>query len=73
MPLKKRIQPHIRLGEGDVAKIVFIAGNPDRIPKIAAKVGLDQNIQNKAIRLLYEAKKKQVITGKDPAGIAAAA
>lgn len=38
MPLKKRIQPHIRLGEGDVAKIVFIAGNPDRIPKIAAKM-----------------------------------
>jgi hypothetical protein len=37
-PLKKRIQPHIRLGEGDVAKVVFIAGNPDRIPKIAAKM-----------------------------------
>jgi uridine phosphorylase len=37
-PVKKRIQPHIRLGEGDVADVVFIAGNPDRIPKIAAKM-----------------------------------
>ncbi len=33
--MKKRIQPHIRLGEGDVADVVFIAGNPDRVPKIA--------------------------------------
>lgn len=36
--MKKRIQPHIRLGEGDVGDVVFIAGNPDRVPKIAAKM-----------------------------------
>jgi uridine phosphorylase len=36
--MKKRVQPHIRLGEGDVGNVVFIAGNPDRVPKIAAKM-----------------------------------
>ncbi|MFX1509934.1 MAG: nucleoside phosphorylase [Promethearchaeota archaeon] len=44
--MKKRIQPHIRLGEGDVANVVFIAGNPDRIPKIAAKMTEAEEIGN---------------------------
>ena len=44
--MKKRIQPHIRLGEGDVADVVFIAGNPDRIPKIAAKMKDAEEIGN---------------------------
>lgn len=44
--MKKRIQPHIRLGEGDVAKIVFIAGNPDRVPKIANKMKDSTEIGN---------------------------
>jgi uridine phosphorylase len=36
--LKKRIQPHIRLGEGDVEAVAFIAGDPNRIPRIAEKM-----------------------------------
>ena len=44
--MKKRIQPHIRLGEGDVGKVIFIAGNPDRIPKIAAKMKDPEEIGN---------------------------
>ncbi|MFW9910399.1 MAG: nucleoside phosphorylase [Candidatus Thorarchaeota archaeon] len=36
--LKRRIQPHIRVGEGDVHEIVLIAGNPDRVPIIASKM-----------------------------------
>lgn len=40
------MQPHIRLGEGDVAKVVFVAGNPDRIPKIAAKMKDSEEIGN---------------------------
>ncbi|MFO7837857.1 MAG: nucleoside phosphorylase [Candidatus Thorarchaeota archaeon] len=36
--MKKRIQPHLRVGEGDVEDICLIAGNPDRIPKIAAQM-----------------------------------
>ena len=44
--MKKRIQPHIRLGEGDVGKVVFIAGNPDRVPKIAAKMKDAEEIGN---------------------------
>jgi uridine phosphorylase len=36
--LKRRIQPHLRVGEGDVEKVVLIAGNPDRIPVMAAKL-----------------------------------
>ncbi len=37
-PLKKRIQPHLRVGEGDVEKIVVITGNPDRVPVIASRM-----------------------------------
>ena len=36
--MKKRIQPHIRLGEGDVEAVAFIAGDPNRIPRIAEKM-----------------------------------
>jgi len=36
--LKRRIQPHLRVGEGDVEEVVIITGNPDRVPKIAAKM-----------------------------------
>jgi uridine phosphorylase len=36
--LKKRIQPHIRLGEGDVEAVAFIAGDPNRVPRIAEKM-----------------------------------
>jgi len=36
--LKTRVQPHLRVGEGDVAEVVIITGNPDRVPKIASKM-----------------------------------
>jgi len=36
--MKKRVQPHLRVGVDDVEEIVLIAGNPDRVPKIAAKM-----------------------------------
>jgi len=36
--LKKRIQPHIRLGEGDVEAVAFIAGDPNRVPRIAERM-----------------------------------
>ena len=35
--MKRRIQPHLRVGEGDVEKVTLIAGNPDRVPVIASK------------------------------------
>jgi uridine phosphorylase len=35
--LKTRVQPHLRVGEGDVEEVVIITGNPDRVPKIASK------------------------------------
>jgi len=35
--LKRRVQPHLRVGEGDVEKVTLIAGNPDRVPIIASK------------------------------------
>ncbi len=34
--MKRRIQPHLRVGEGDVTEIVIITGNPDRVPLIAS-------------------------------------
>lgn len=36
--LKRRIQPHVRVGEGDVHEIVLVAGNPDRVPIIGSKM-----------------------------------
>lgn len=36
--MKTRVQPHLRVGEGDVADVVIITGNPDRVPKIASKM-----------------------------------
>jgi uridine phosphorylase len=36
--LKIRVQPHLRVGEGDVEKVVIITGNPDRVPVIASKM-----------------------------------
>jgi transcription initiation factor TFIIB len=43
------------------------------IPKIASNAELDQRTQNLAIELLHKAKKRNVVVGKGPAGIAAAA
>lgn len=36
--MKKRVQPHIRVGEGDVEKVTLIMGNPDRVPIVASKM-----------------------------------
>lgn len=36
--MKRRIQPHLRVGEGDVEDVVIITGNPDRVPVIASKM-----------------------------------
>ena len=43
------------------------------LPKIASNAGLDQRTQNLAMELLHKAKKRKVVVGKGPAGIAAAA
>jgi uridine phosphorylase len=44
--MKRRIQPHIRLGEGDVEKVIFISGNPDRVPRIAEKMKDPEQLSN---------------------------
>ncbi|MHA2211806.1 MAG: nucleoside phosphorylase [Candidatus Thorarchaeota archaeon] len=36
--LKKRVQPHLRVGEGDVERFTLIMGNPDRVPVVASKM-----------------------------------
>ncbi len=36
--MKRRIQPHLRLGEGDVEEVVFISGDPNRVPLIASRM-----------------------------------
>ena len=43
------------------------------VPKIASKVGLGQKTQNLAVDLLQRAKQRNMIVGKGPAGVAAAA
>ena len=34
--MKKRIQPHLMLGEGDVERVSFLSGDPERVPLIAS-------------------------------------
>lgn len=36
--MKIRVQPHLRVGEGDVEKVTIITGNPDRVPRIAGEM-----------------------------------
>ena len=43
------------------------------VSKIAAKVGISEKTQRKAIEILREAEKRKAIAGKDPMGLAAAA
>jgi len=50
--------------------------NPDaqlRVPKIAAKVGVGERTQQKAVEILRDATKLRTTAGKDPMGLAAAA
>ncbi len=42
--MKRRIQPHLRVGEGDVEKIVLVSGNPDRVPTIASKMKDEEEV-----------------------------
>ncbi len=44
-----------------------------RVPKIAAKVGIGEKIQQKAVEILREAERMKTTAGKDPMGLAAAA
>lgn len=50
-----------------------IPGAQERIPKIAAKVGVGERTQQVAIGLLRRAEKMKTTAGKDPMGLAAAA
>jgi transcription initiation factor TFIIB len=45
----------------------------NRIPKIASKANIPQNIQQRASELLRTAEKEKITAGKDPNGLAAAA
>jgi len=44
----------------------------DHISRIAEKVGISGETQSLAVKILREAKRKRITTGKDPLGIAAA-
>jgi len=44
-----------------------------RVPKIAAKVGVGEKTQQKAVEILRDATKAKTTAGKDPMGLAAAA
>ena len=45
----------------------------NRVPKIASRANIPQNIQNRAVALLRTAEKEKITAGKDPNGLAAAA
>jgi len=50
-----------------------IPGAEERIPKIAAKVGVGEKTQQTAIEILKKAENLKTTAGKDPMGLAAAA
>jgi len=45
----------------------------DFVPRFCLKLGLDREVEAKAIEIIKEAEKKEITEGKDPLGIAAAA
>lgn len=53
--MKTRVQPHLRVGEGDVEKVTIITGNPDRVPKIAAKMKNPEEISRYRGLVTYRA------------------
>jgi transcription initiation factor TFIIB len=59
-----------------VNELKLNAPNPstkDRIPKIAAEIGVSQSVELYAIDIIVEAEKQRISAGKDPSGMAAAA
>lgn len=55
IPLKTRIQPHLRVGEGDVEKHVIITGNPDRVPVIASRMNDPEEVSRYRGLVTYRA------------------
>ncbi len=53
--MKRRVQPHLRVGEGDVEKVVIITGNPDRVPLIANGMRDPQEVSRYRGLLTYRA------------------
>ncbi len=53
--MKKRVQPHIRAGEGDVERVTLISGNPDRVPIIASKMSDPEEVARYRGFLIYRA------------------
>ncbi len=53
--MKFRIQPHLRVGEGDVEKVVIITGNPDRVPLIASQMKKGEEVARNRGLVTYRA------------------
>jgi len=70
---KKDIARCYRLLLRELSLKMPIPGAEERIPKIAAKVGVGEKTQQAAIEILRRAEKIKTTAGKDPMGLAAAA
>ncbi|MBU3896896.1 MAG: transcription initiation factor IIB [Nanoarchaeota archaeon] len=57
----------------ELAIRILPAPPQDYIPRFASMLGLTDNVQAKAIRILVQAKKNEATSGKGPTGVAAAA
>lgn len=57
----------------ELAIRILPAPPQDYIPRFASMLGLTDNVQAKAIRILKQAKKNEATSGKGPTGVAAAA
>ena len=70
---KKDIARCYRLLLRELSMKMPIPGAEERVPKIAARVGVGERTQQKAIEILRRAGELRTTAGKDPMGLAAAA
>jgi transcription initiation factor TFIIB len=70
---RKEISRCYRLLQHELALSMPIDEPMKFVPLIASKTQIHQQTQNRALELLRKAHKQQVLTGKNPAGLAAAA
>jgi transcription initiation factor TFIIB len=70
---RKEISRNYRLIQRELDLTMPIDDPLQYVSKIASKVGLNQKTQNIALELLQKAKQRKALTGKGPAGVAAAA
>ncbi|UCH02117.1 MAG: transcription initiation factor IIB [Candidatus Bathyarchaeota archaeon] len=70
---RKEISRHYRMLQRELDLKIPIDDPFKYVSKIGSKIGINQQVQQTAVKLLHKAKQKKTLSGKDPIGLAAAA